>query len=294
MDAWKSRWGAAQWAAYFEHQALPVLPRSKQLLAELEASAGELLSPKDLSDIVLQDPMLCLLLLREAERRKSSRLGRETTTALAAILQLGVRQFSRLLLSSPEIDEGNAGLIKVEMRASLASHIARAWSTGRMDINPDEVAVAALLGGTGDLLLWAYAPEIPARAEAELHSGRARRSAQAQQQACGFTFKELTLLCAERWHLPALLIQLLRGADMVFVTAGEGGGTGTGGAPVVASIARKLGALTVGVVTRPFSFEGKRRSNQAELGIQALRESCDTLIVIPTTACCRWATPPSR
>ncbi len=75
--------------------------------------------------------------------------------------------------------------------------------------------------------------------------------------------------------------ELLRGADMVFVTAGEGGGTGTGGAPVVASIARKLGALTVGVVTRPFSFEGKRRSNQAENGINALRESCDTLIVIP-------------
>lgn len=75
--------------------------------------------------------------------------------------------------------------------------------------------------------------------------------------------------------------ELLRGADMVFVTAGEGGGTGTGGAPVVATIARKLGALTVGVVTRPFSFEGKRRGNQAELGIAALRESCDTLIVIP-------------
>jgi len=75
--------------------------------------------------------------------------------------------------------------------------------------------------------------------------------------------------------------ELLRGADMVFVTAGEGGGTGTGGAPVVATIARKLGALTVGVVARPFSFEGKRRSNQAETGIGALRESCDTLIVIP-------------
>ncbi|MGW0036056.1 cell division protein FtsZ [Gordonia sp. NPDC003376] len=75
--------------------------------------------------------------------------------------------------------------------------------------------------------------------------------------------------------------ELLKGADMVFVTAGEGGGTGTGGAPVVASIARKLGALTVGVVTRPFAFEGKRRGNQAEAGITALRESCDTLIVIP-------------
>ncbi|RVW08999.1 cell division protein FtsZ [Prescottella agglutinans] len=75
--------------------------------------------------------------------------------------------------------------------------------------------------------------------------------------------------------------EVLKGADMVFVTAGEGGGTGTGGAPVVASIARKLGALTIGVVTRPFSFEGKRRGTQAESGIAALRESCDTLIVIP-------------
>ncbi len=73
----------------------------------------------------------------------------------------------------------------------------------------------------------------------------------------------------------------LKGADMVFVTAGEGGGTGTGGAPVVARIARALGALTIGVVTRPFSFEGKRRANQAESGIAGLREEVDTLIVIP-------------
>jgi cell division protein FtsZ len=75
--------------------------------------------------------------------------------------------------------------------------------------------------------------------------------------------------------------EVLKGADMVFVTAGEGGGTGTGGAPVVARIARDLGALTIGVVTRPFSFEGKRRSAQAEEGIAALREEVDTLIVIP-------------
>ena len=75
--------------------------------------------------------------------------------------------------------------------------------------------------------------------------------------------------------------ELLRGADMVFVTAGEGGGTGTGGAPVVAKIAMELGALTVGVVTRPFGFEGKRRASQAEVGIEALRAVVDTLIVIP-------------
>jgi cell division protein FtsZ len=75
--------------------------------------------------------------------------------------------------------------------------------------------------------------------------------------------------------------EVLRGADMVFVTAGEGGGTGTGGAPVVAAVARSLGALTIGVVTRPFGFEGKRRAVQAEAGIERLRSEVDTLIVIP-------------
>ncbi|HVQ88955.1 MAG TPA: cell division protein FtsZ [Actinomycetes bacterium] len=75
--------------------------------------------------------------------------------------------------------------------------------------------------------------------------------------------------------------EVLKGADMVFVTAGEGGGTGTGGAPVVASIARAIGALTIGVVTRPFGFEGRRRAQQADVGIDSLREEVDTLIVIP-------------
>ena len=75
--------------------------------------------------------------------------------------------------------------------------------------------------------------------------------------------------------------EMLRGADMVFVTAGEGGGTGTGGAPIVAKIAKDLGALTVGVVTKPFTFEGKRRTAQADEGIELLREEVDTLIVIP-------------
>ncbi|GIH74159.1 cell division protein FtsZ [Planobispora longispora] len=75
--------------------------------------------------------------------------------------------------------------------------------------------------------------------------------------------------------------EVIKGADMVFVTAGEGGGTGTGGAPVVANIARSLGALTIGVVTRPFSFEGRRRAMQAEAGIETLRAEVDTLIVIP-------------
>ncbi len=76
------------------------------------------------------------------------------------------------------------------------------------------------------------------------------------------------------------LKEILKGADMVFVTAGEGGGTGTGGAPIVAELAQEIGALTVGVVTRPFSFEGRRRAEQAQVGIANLHERVDTLIVI--------------
>lgn len=78
-----------------------------------------------------------------------------------------------------------------------------------------------------------------------------------------------------------LVMNQLKGSDMVFVTAGMGGGTGTGAAPVIAEIARECGALTVGVVTRPFTFEGRKRAAQAELGIEALKEKVDTLIVIP-------------
>jgi cell division protein FtsZ len=76
------------------------------------------------------------------------------------------------------------------------------------------------------------------------------------------------------------LKEALKGADMIFITAGEGGGTGTGGAPIVAELGQELGALTVGVVTRPFAFEGRRRADQAEMGIDNLRDRVDTLIVI--------------
>ena len=78
-----------------------------------------------------------------------------------------------------------------------------------------------------------------------------------------------------------LINEALKGSDMVFIAAGEGGGTGTGASPILANIAHEMGALTVGVVTRPFGFEGRRRSVQAEEGIQALRDVVDTLIVIP-------------
>jgi cell division protein FtsZ len=77
------------------------------------------------------------------------------------------------------------------------------------------------------------------------------------------------------------IMEALNGADMVFITAGMGGGTGTGGAPVIAEVSKEIGALTVGVVTKPFTFEGRRRASVADVGIQNLREKVDTLIIIP-------------
>jgi cell division protein FtsZ len=85
--------------------------------------------------------------------------------------------------------------------------------------------------------------------------------------------------------------EILKGADMVFITAGEGGGTGTGGAPVLAEIARNLGALTIGVVTRPFGFEGRKRATQADVGITDLKKAVDTLIVVPNDRLLQVADP---
>jgi cell division protein FtsZ len=85
--------------------------------------------------------------------------------------------------------------------------------------------------------------------------------------------------------------EILKGADMVFITAGEGGGTGTGGAPIIAEIARGLGALTIGVVTRPFGFEGRKRATQADVGITELKKAVDTLIVVPNDRLLQVADP---
>jgi HD-like signal output (HDOD) protein len=213
LDAWKKRWGVGSWAAFFETQELPVMSRSKMMLNAFQESKGEMLAPIELCSIVLLDPLLCLRLLREAERTRTDRLGHETTTALAAIMQLGIDEFRSLLLSSQEIEEANTGLLEVEARATVAAQVAQRWALGRNDLNPEEVAVAALLIDAGELLLWVYEPELPQAARELLLSGKVKRSSQAQMEACGFDFKQLTMRCAELWKLPPLILQLLRGVD---------------------------------------------------------------------------------
>lgn len=209
----QKHWGIDQWAAYLSSQEIPCMPRSKASLVELEAVQGERLAPRELADIAGADPFLCLNLLRSAEQHRVQRLGHDTTTPLAAVMQLGTDAFRKLLLDSHETDESNAGLAECEARSLLASRLALRWGSARADISPDEIAMAALLSEIGELLLWSFAPELPLAANEDLHSGHTQRSIQAQMETCGFRFKDLTLKCSAIWHLPSLLPQLIRGID---------------------------------------------------------------------------------
>lgn len=213
MDDRQRQWGINQWAAFFETRRLPIMERSKQRVLALDEQEGDALSAHELALVVQDDPLLCLQLLREAERLRTRRLGNETTTTLQAVMQLGVDKVKRLLLESEEVDPSNTGLCFVESRSALAAGIALRWASGRSDMRPGELALAALLSDIGEILLWLYAPELAQAALDELRSGRATRSNQAQQQVCGFSFKALTVRCAELWNLPDLLLKLLQGAE---------------------------------------------------------------------------------
>ena len=203
-------WGVDQWAAFLSGRDLPCMPRSKQRLLELEELKGETLSANELAEIAGADPFLCLRMLREAEKRRSQRLGHETSNPLSAVMQLGTETFHKLLLNSQETDESVLGLAECEARSHLASRLALKWGSARSDISPDEIAMAALLAEIGELLLWLVAPELPKAALEALHSAR---SVQAQVDTCGFRFKDLTLKCATIWNLPSILPQLIRGID---------------------------------------------------------------------------------
>lgn len=215
LSEYQKHWGVDQWAAFLTGQNIPCMGRSKLALRAFEEAEGDDLSAADLESLALGDPYLCLRLLREAEKRRSHRLGHDTTTALGAVMQLGEKAFRNLLLGSPETDEERLGLLACSARAVLASQIAQMWGRARADISPEEVAMAALLAEMGELLLWHFAPELPQAALDALHDGRASRSAAAQELTCGFRFRDLSLKCATLWTLPPLLTQLIRGIDNV-------------------------------------------------------------------------------
>jgi len=211
--SWHKWWGASQWAAYLEHMELPVKASSKQALIELEASRGDLLSANELADLMLDDPLFTLRLLKDANQRLPRRMARDITTPLGVILALGSTRFSEQLEQAPEVSEANLGFVECEGRAALASRVALVFGSFHHDLDPGELGLAALLSNAGEIELWAFAPELPIAALAELKSGRAKRSEEAQLKACGFAFKDLTLLMCEHWQLPPLILQLIRGDE---------------------------------------------------------------------------------
>jgi HD-like signal output (HDOD) protein len=213
MNVWRSRWGVNQWAAYFDTRQIPVMASSRHRMLRLEATKRELLSPRELAEVVADDPLLCLKYLREAERTRSHRLENEITTVLAAVLHLGVDTCRRLLLSGDVIDHGQPGLLDAVTRSATAARLAARWAEAGMVINPDELAMAALLAESGELLLWAHEPDLAQAAHDELAAGLAKSGLQAQMQTCKFEFRQLTGRCAEVWNLPTFLRLIVRGAE---------------------------------------------------------------------------------
>ena len=213
LTPFQLRWGIDQWVAYLKDKEIPVLPETRVRLAALREEQQDLLAPKDLAGVVFSDPFLALKLLRRVEGRHSTMLEHETTTALASVLQAGVDDLVRIVDSGPLADDSLAGMRDSVTRTVLASHIARSWASMRADISAEEIALAALLAESGELLLWHVAPELPQKALDELHSGRALRSVQAQHQATGFSFKQMTVALVEAWALPRLITMLIRGSD---------------------------------------------------------------------------------
>ncbi len=210
MDRHRQHWGLPQWVAFLREKDIPVMPASRAVIETLDE---ETTSPREMASIAMRDPFLSLRLLRRAERRRSTTLAHDTTTLLGAVQQVGVRGLLEAVAESDLCDESNAGLVACEARAVLSARIALDWAGYRADVSPEEVAFAALLGEIGELMLWAFAPELPQHALDLLRSGTVKRNAEAQQMSFGFTFKQLSLGLIEAWELPQLIAQLVRGAD---------------------------------------------------------------------------------
>ena len=206
-------WGAPQWAAYFEHKDLPINAASKAAFSRLEEDGEERLSGHEYAALLLDDPLLALRLIKEANHRLPRHLARDITTPLGVLMALGTEQFKEQIRQAPVVEEGNTGFMASEHRSALGARIAFAWGGLHYDLDQGELALAALLADAGEIELWAFAPELPRKALDELQSGHATRSDQAQQQACGFAFRELTLLLIEKWNLPSLILKLIRGDE---------------------------------------------------------------------------------
>lgn len=216
MQPYQYQWGINQWVEYLKDKDTPVLPSTRSALAALREGSDDerdRQSALEMTNLVYADPYLALKLLRRAEQRRSRQLGHDTTTPLAAILQTGYDEMQEIVAASPPDDDTLPGCRRCEYRAVIASGIARAWANRRIDVSPDEVAMAALLAETGELLLWHCAPEMTAK-ETVVRDWNVRYPALLPRPSeIDFTFRKLTMALAQSWELPNLVIMLIKGTD---------------------------------------------------------------------------------
>lgn len=216
MQAHQYEWAIKQWVEYLKDKETPVLETTRAAIAALREggeTACAQLSALSMTNLVYADPYLALKLLRRAEERRSRQLGHDTTTPLAAILQTGFDELQEIVEASPPNNNPLPGCQACEQRAVLASCIARAWANQRVDVSPDEVAMAALLAETGELLLWHFATEMTDK-ETQVRDWNARFSAlMPRPSEIEFTFRHLTMALAQAWDLPNLVVMLIKGTD---------------------------------------------------------------------------------
>ena len=205
-------WKIPQWVAYIKNKDIPVMPPTVEKIKNLYQENSFNLEPKIIANIALEDPFFSLRLLIKSEKRIKTSLNSETKTILGSILHLGMKEVVNDVLIAPQCLESE-GLTSCEQRAVKSAKISASWASLRIDVCPEEIALASLLADLGELMLWLFAPELPSMAQDEVLSGRTPRNKDAQQKLFNFGFKELSLVLAEEWHLPLPVKQLIKGTD---------------------------------------------------------------------------------
>ncbi|WP_300454112.1 HDOD domain-containing protein [Accumulibacter sp.] len=205
----------ADWLMLLGDRELPILRQTARRLEKARQQIDRV-TGRDITDIVLQDPLLAVRVVALIQSFGSKHLRSEITNIASAVMMLGVEPFFRAFENPLTIEsvlgqqpQALLGMLQVVLRTQRASRYAYEWAFARHDMSVDEVALAALLHDLAEILLWCFAPDLAIEIRARLHADRNLRSASAQQEVLGFTLAELQISLCHAWHLPALLTTLM-------------------------------------------------------------------------------------
>ena len=205
----------AGWLMFFSEVEMPILRQTARRLDAARQHA-ECVNGREITDIVLQDPLLAIRVLAYIQAFGSRHLRSEITNIASAVMMLGVDPFFRKFENPLTIEallqrqpQALLGMLQVVLRTQRASRYAHEWAFARHDMNVEEVALAALLHDLAEILLWCFAPELALGIRSRMQADRTLRSANVQQEILGFPLADLQLALCHAWHLPTLLTTLI-------------------------------------------------------------------------------------